>query len=113
MKIKKYFCSIIVICLFLVSCGNKYDIELSQEKWETCIFWLEEYYIDTRPVMPEYQEMFRIEKNMLSVGLDLSTSEDDYNYDITTDDVTAFYYDLINRVPMANYVCDFWYDVMD
>jgi hypothetical protein len=50
---------------------------------------------------------------MLSVGLDLATTNDDYNYDVNTTDVSAFYYDLINRVPMANYVCDYWYDLMD
>jgi hypothetical protein len=74
---------------------------------------LEEYYIDTRPVLEEYQEMFDTEKMMLSVGLDLATTKDDYNYDINTTEVSAFYYDLINRVPMANYVCDYWYDLMD
>ena len=37
-----------------------------------------------QPVLPEYQAMYDAEKTMLSVGLDLSTSEDDYNYDITT-----------------------------
>ena len=113
MLFKKYFFIFTLFCLSIVSCGNKYDVELSQDAWEACIFWLEEYYIDTRPVLPEYQAMHNAEKTMLSVGLDLSTSEDDYNYDITTTDVTDFYYDLRNKVPMANYVCDYWYELMD
>jgi len=109
---QKIILSLCFFSLIFVSCSNKYDVELSDEKRDTCLYWLEEYFIDTRPVLPEYEVMFQTEKSLLKVGLDLSTSEENYDYDISTTNYIEFYYDLINMEPMGNYVCDFWYDIM-
>ena len=45
--IKKNFYILFIIFFSFCTSGPDYeDFELSAEKWNTCMFWLEEYFID-------------------------------------------------------------------
>tara|TARA_B100001778_G_C18126832_1_gene423192 strand:+ start:96 stop:407 length:312 start_codon:yes stop_codon:yes gene_type:complete len=96
---------LILFVLLLTFCSSPSEIEdLSAEKWNTCMFWLEEYFVNDF----NYSDT---STNILLAGLNLSTG-DTYQYDFETTDFTEFYNDLYNYDPKAQYVCDFWFDIM-
>lgn len=93
-----------IFVFLLSSCSNSPELEeISAQKWNTCIFWLEEY------LLIDYE--YSSEVSVLLAGLSLST-ESTYQYDLNDKDFSEFYFDLLNYDPTANYVCDFWYDIM-
>tara|TARA_B100001094_G_C17544769_1_gene490871 strand:- start:9 stop:332 length:324 start_codon:yes stop_codon:yes gene_type:complete len=103
--IKKNFYILFIIFFSFCTSGPDYeDFELSAEKWNTCMFWLEEYFIDDF----NYSDT---STNILLAGLNLSTG-DTYEYTFETTDFSQFYNDLYNFEPKAKYVCDFWFDIM-
>ena len=96
---------ILLLVLLASSCSSGHEIEeLSAEKWNTCMFWLEEYFINDF----DYSDTTT---NLLLAGLNLSTG-DTYQYDFGDTDFSEFYLDLYNYDPKAQYVCDFWFDIM-
>lgn len=94
----------ILLAIFFSSCSSSSELdEISAQKWNTCIYWLEEYFL----IDYEYSS----DVSVLLAGLNLST-ESTYQYDFDDSDFSEFYFDLLDYDPTANYVCDYWYDIM-
>tara|TARA_X000000950_G_scaffold256106_1_gene321308 strand:- start:83 stop:391 length:309 start_codon:yes stop_codon:yes gene_type:complete len=95
---------ILLTTILISNCSGSPQLDdISAQKWNTCIYWLEEYFVIN------YQ--YSSEVSILLAGLNLST-EETYQYDFDDTDFSEFYLDLLNYDPTANYVCDFWYDIM-
>ena len=80
---------LILLTIILISnCSGSPQLEdISAQKWNTCIYWLEEYFI--------FDYQYSSEASVLLAGLSFST-EETYQYDFDDTDFSGFYFDLLS-----------------